>query len=143
MTDKIEKQEKEIAMKGRFIAAIGRRKTATAQVRAYKKGTGVVVINNMKASQYFSKDIASTIKDPVKLVGLDKELDFSIVVKGGGKNGQADAIKHGISRILVQINEELRPTLNAKGLLTRDARRKERKKPGLKRARKAPQWAKR
>lgn len=143
MTEKIEKQEKEASMKGRFVAAIGRRKTSTAQVRAYKKGSGVIMVNGMKASQYFSKDLTVIVKEPAKLAGLDKDLDFSIMVKGGGKSGQAQAIRHGIARALLEMNEELKPVLGAKGLLTRDARKKERKKPGLRRARRAPQWAKR
>ena len=133
----------EVKFSGRFIPAIGRRKTATAQVRLYKKGAGVIIVNGMKASKYFAKDLVVIMKEPLKMVGVDKEYDFSILVKGGGKSGQAEAVRHGFARVLLKTNEELKQSLNAKGWLTRDARKKERKKPGLKKARKAPQWSKR
>jgi len=80
---------------------------------------------------------------PLRLSGLQKQLDFSIAVRGGGKTGQAQAIAHGIALCLLKLNPDLRAVLRAKGLVTRDARIKERKKPGLKRARRAPQWSKR
>jgi small subunit ribosomal protein S9 len=79
----------------------------------------------------------------LKLTGQGKDLNFSVHVNGGGLRGQAEAIRHGISRVLVTMDQNLRPSIKAKGLLTRDSRTKERKKPGLKKARKAPQWAKR
>ncbi|MBI4812134.1 30S ribosomal protein S9 [Candidatus Falkowbacteria bacterium] len=137
------KTEEPVKFKRRFMVAIGRRKTAIAQVRLYKNGSGVIVVNNQKVSQYFTPDLAIIVVQPLKLTGHLKNLDFSILVRGGGKKAQAEAAKHGISRTLVEHNKELRPSLKAKNLLTRDARKKERKKPGLKKARKAPQWAKR
>lgn len=139
---KIEKIE-EHKFKGKFIAAIGKRKTASAQVRLYKTGSGAMIVNGVKAGQYFAANLINTINQPLKVAGIAKDIDFSVVVSGGGKNGQAEAIKLGISRALIEFNEELLLALKAKGLLTRDSRKKERKKPGLKKARKAPQWSKR
>lgn len=139
---KIEKSE-EYKFKGKFIAATGKRKTAAAQVRLYKSGSGAMVVNGVKAGQYFPANLMNVISQPLKIAGLSKDLDFSAVVSGGGKSGQADAIKLGISKTLIEYNEELRAALKSKGLLTRDSRKKERKKPGLKKARKAPQWSKR
>lgn len=128
---------------GKYITAIGRRKTATAQIRMYEKGEGVVIVNNMTANDYFNPGIADIALQPIKLTNVGKDFDFSIVVAGSGKKSQAEAARHGISRILVKYNAELKPVLKAKNLMTRDARKKERKKPGLKKARRAPQWAKR
>lgn len=130
--------------KGKYITTVGRRKTATAQVRLYKDGTGAMTINGMAANQYFQEaELFSIINQPLKLTSLVKDFNISIIVTGGGKKGKADAVRHGISRALMEINSELRPSLKVKGYITRDARKKERKKPGLKKARKAPQWAKR
>lgn len=129
--------------KGKFTAAIGRRKTSTAQVRLYKKGNGAIMVNDLKASEYFPAGLCAMIKQPLKLTGNLREVNISVIVKGGGKKGQADAVRHGISRVLLLINEEYRMALKSKGWLTRDSRKKERKKPGLRRARRAPQWAKR
>ena len=139
---KIEKNE-EHKFKGKFIAATGKRKTAAAQVRLYKSGSGIIVVNGMKASQYFPANLVTVLNQPLKIAGLSKDLDFSVVVNGGGKSGQADAVKLGISNALPEHNEELRASLKAKDLFTRDSREKERKKPGLRKARKAPQWSKR
>lgn len=130
--------------KGKFIYAVGRRKTAVAQIRLYRNGTGIISVNDKKMSQYFSENELSTILiQPLKLTGNIKNLDFSIIVRGGGKRGQAEAARHGIARALLIFDKNLRPTLKTKGLVTRDARKKERKKPGLKKARRAPQWSKR
>jgi len=117
--------------------AIGRRKTAIAKVKALK-GTGKITINE--------KEIANPSRvytEPLKLVNFDKKLDLFVRVRGGGISGQLGAIRLGFARILIQIDPELRKTLKLEGFLTRDPRMKERKKPGLKGARKAPQWAKR
>jgi small subunit ribosomal protein S9 len=129
---------------GKYSVMIGKRKTATSQVRLYEKGSGIIVINGQALDVYFTvlAHRAAAIQ-PLLTAGLQKSLDFSVLVSGGGKAGQADAIAHGISLCLVKLNEELKPLLKAKGLITRDARIKERKKPGLKRARRAPQWSKR
>lgn len=140
----IEKSEEPIKFKGKFIKAIGRRKSSIAQVRLYKNGAGNIIINNRKINNFFPLIThRSIISQPLKLAGHLKDFDFSILVKGGGKNGQAEAIRHGISRALIAAEKEFKPILKAKDLLTRDSRKKERKKPGLKKARRAPQWAKR
>ncbi len=140
---KIKEQSEIPKFKGKYINAIGRRKKSSARIRIYKKGTGIIVINNFKAEEYLNQDYIKILKQPLKLTGHLRDLDISILVKGGGKKGQAEAIRHGLSRALLAIDKDLRPALKAKGFLTRDARRKERKKPGLKKARRAPQWSKR
>lgn len=129
--------------KTHFYAAVGRRKSAIATVRLLR-GKGVLTINNQPAEKYLNNDtLMRTIKTPLVLVGQSEKLDVSIRVKGGGKRGQAEAISLGISRALNEMSEDLRPTLKKAGLLTRDSREKERKKYGLKKARKAPQFSKR
>lgn len=120
-----------------FIATVGRRKRAVARVRL-KKGKGSLVINNKQVT-----DPHPAIVEPLVLTGTEKKVDISIKVVGGGLTGQAEAMRHGIARALVELNHDFKKTLKKAGLLTRDPREKERKKPGLKRARRAPQWAKR
>jgi small subunit ribosomal protein S9 len=142
-TNEQKKDERPIEFKGRFISAIGKRKTSTAQVRLYKNGKGIIIVNDLRLNQYFTSNQAALINKVLKLTGHLRDLDFSIKVSGGGKRGQVDAIILGIARALVSLDKELRPALKAKGWLRRDARKKERKKPGLKKARRAPQWAKR
>lgn len=137
------KSEEPMKFKGHFISATGKRKTATAQVRLYKKGTGVIVVNDMKVGKYFPANLVALVNQILKLTGHQRDLDFSIRVAGSGKKTQANAILLGIARALVEMDIELRPAIKAKRWLTRDARKKERKKPGLKKARRAPQWAKR
>jgi len=140
----LEKKEKiSYDFQGSFVNTIGRRKTAVAQVRFYKTGTGFIAVNNMKAEQYFTAAAITVLTQALKLSGHVKDFDFSLMVNGGGKKSQAEAAKLGIARALILFDKDLRPALKAKDLLTRDARKKERKKPGLKKARKAPQWAKR
>ncbi len=127
-----------------YFYASGKRKTSIARVRLYTNGKGDIVVNGKPAQDYFtlltSKGI---INSPLKLTGTHNQFDISIKVLGGGMSSQAEAVRHGISRALLEFNPELRPTLKKAGLLTRDARIKERKKPGLKRARRAPQFSKR
>jgi small subunit ribosomal protein S9 len=102
-----------------------------------------MIINNESFEKYLDTEEQNIIvKQPIILTGSES-IDFSIVVNGGGKTGQAEAIRNGIAKCLIEYNEELRPSLKSKGWLTRDARKKERKKPGLKKARRAPQWSKR
>lgn len=143
MTEVKNKTEETVKFKGRYIETLGKRKTASAIVRLYKTGSGVMIVNGQKIDEYLTVEQVVLATTPLKVTGFGKDFDFSIITSGGGKTGQADAIKLGITRALVEMNEELKPILKAKDLMTRDSRRKERKKPGLKRARRAPQWAKR
>ncbi len=130
--------------KKEYIYAVGRRKTATAQVKLYKKGKGEVEVNSQKIEEYFPTfSWQAIIYAPLKVVGQAERLKVVAKVSGGGKISQAEAIRHGISRALLEINPNFRKPLRKHGYLTRDPRMKERKKPGLKRARRAPQWSKR
>jgi small subunit ribosomal protein S9 len=127
-----------------YFYAAGKRKTAIARVRLYPKGKGIITVNEKPMNEYFKLlTSAGIIGSPLKMTGLSKEFDVSVKVQGGGISAQADAIRHGISRALLCYNDTLRATLKKAGFLTRDARIKERKKPGLKRARRAPQFSKR
>ena len=128
---------------GKYIQANGKRKTSTARIRLYIKGKGIFVVNSNRLSDYFDQNSVTIINQPLKLTANLKEINLSIIVKGGGKKGQALAIRQGITKALISMDNELRPTLKAKGWVTRDPRKKERKKPGLKKARRAPQWSKR
>lgn len=127
----------------RYIAGTGRRKSAVALVRL-TRGSGEFVVNQKKLSDYFG--LASwqdTVLAPLKLLSKTKDYDISVKVRGGGVSAQADAVSLSIARALIEENEELRGTLKKAGHLTRDARIKERRKYGLKKARKAPQFSKR
>ncbi len=128
-----------------YLYAVGRRKTAVARVRFVKRedGKGEVEVNEKSVEEYFPKEIVPVVLEPITLANTTFDGKFTVRVVGGGTKSQAEAIRHGIARILVQINEDWRPLLRSKGCLTRDSRMKERKKPGLKRARRAPQWSKR
>ncbi len=121
----------------------GRRKHSLARVRLYQ-GTGKVTINGRDIDDYFGLETLKLIsRQALALCNLTENFDVVCTVAGGGVTGQAGAIRHGISRALLQYNAELRPTLKAAGFLTRDPRMKERKKYGLKAARRAPQFSKR
>jgi len=123
--------------------ATGRRKTSVARVRLIP-GSGKVKINGKAAEQYFSVEkVISSMFTPLKTTNTDGKFDIYANVTGGGFRGQADAIKHGIARALLQFDETLKPMLKKEGFLTRDSREKERKKYGLHRARKARQYRKR
>jgi small subunit ribosomal protein S9 len=140
----LKKAEAPATATSRYFYAVGRRKCAVAQVRVYPGGKGNIVINNKDLKVYFPPfEFQNTILSPLKLAGQDSAVDVSVKVKGGGKRGQADSIRHGIARALLLLDKDYRKSLRKAGFLTRDARVKERKKPGLKRARRAPQWAKR
>ncbi len=136
-------EKENVKFKGRFIEAIGRRKTSVAIVRLYKKGSGSIIVNGKKLSEYFPADKITVVMAPLKLTSVGREIDLSIKAEGGGMTGQAEAARHGITRVLIKMDENYKAVLKAVNLLTRDARKKERKKPGLKRARRAPQWSKR
>lgn len=123
--------------------ARGRRKEAIATARLYP-GKGEIVVGETPAADYFNNDALMTVvEQPVKLAGQEQKLRISLHLKGGGKRGQADAARLAIARALNEMSDDLRATLKKAGFLTRDPREKERKKPGLKRARKAPQFSKR
>ena len=123
--------------------ATGRRKTSSAWVYL-KKGKGNISVNDKKLDEYFGRKVAQMlVMQPLELFDLTEKIDVNIKVKGGGSFGQAGAIRHGISRALTMFDEELRPQLKKSGLLTRDSRRVERKKPGLVKARKSKQFSKR
>ncbi len=127
----------------RYYYGTGRRKSATAQVRLYPEGNDIVV-NEKPAEEYFSRQIdLLRVKEPLVVTGMEGKFRVTVRVNGGGVSGQAGAVRHGIARALLEADPELRPTLRKGGFLTRDPRVKERKKPGLKRARKAPQYTKR
>ncbi len=127
-----------------YFYGTGRRKKSVARVRLYQ-GTGSVKINGRDIDDYFGLDTLKLIvRQPLNLTGTADKFDIECRVAGGGVTGQAGAIRHGIARALLQFNsEELRPQLKKAGFLTRDPRMKERKKPGLKAARRAPQFSKR
>ena len=122
----------------------GRRKSSVARVRVYENGTGSIIINGREIDNYFGLDTLKLIvNQPLVAADLVGKVDVVVTVAGGGVSGQAGAIRHGISRALLQLNPEYRATLKAAGFLTRDPRMKERKKYGLKAARRAPQFSKR
>ena len=123
--------------------ATGRRKTSSARVYL-KKGKGKIRVNNSELGSYFGRKVAQMlVLEPLELTKLVEKIDIDVKVKGGGSFGQAGAIRHGISRALTSFDEELRPQFKKAGLLTRDPRRVERKKPGLVKARKSKQFSKR
>jgi len=130
-------------MSSKYHNGTGRRKTSIARVRLYP-GTGSIVVNDKPVEQYFSREAdVTTVFAPLRATNTAEQFQVLVKVCGGGVTGQAGAVSHGIARALQAANPELRQTLRQGGFLTRDARAKERKKPGLKRARKAPQYTKR
>jgi small subunit ribosomal protein S9 len=124
---------------------MGRRKTAVARVRLFPNGDGSVTVNGKNGRSYFGQReaLTSQLIAPLRLLELADQYNMTVRVVGGGTSGQAGAIRHGVARALLRINPEWKATLRKAGFLTRDPRMKERKKPGLKRARKAPQYTKR
>ncbi|HIY33194.1 MAG TPA: 30S ribosomal protein S9 [Candidatus Evtepia faecavium] len=122
----------------------GRRKSSVARVRVFPNGTGTITINGRDIDDYFGLETLKLIvRQPLDATDTLGKVDIVATVTGGGVTGQAGAIRHGISRALLEMNAELRPVLKAAGFLTRDPRMKERKKYGLKAARRAPQFSKR
>ncbi len=132
-------------IKGEYYYGMGRRKTAVARVRLFPNGTGNIVVNGKPANNYFGvrETHTSVVTAPLRVLDLGGTYDMTVRVVGGGTSGQAGAIRHGVARALLRINPEWKSALRRAGYLTRDPRMKERKKPGLKRARKAPQYTKR
>ena len=130
--------------KKKYYYGTGRRKSSVARVRVYENGNGSIIINGREIDDYFGLDTLKLIvNQPLLATDLVGKVDIVVTVAGGGVSGQAGAIRHGLSRALVALNAENRPTLKAAGFLTRDPRMKERKKYGLKGARRAPQFSKR
>jgi small subunit ribosomal protein S9 len=127
-----------------YYEGVGRRKTATARVRIYPGGDGTFIVNDRPVAEYFSRvgDV-DHLMAPLRAVEQEGRFNVSVHVNGGGVTGQAGAVQHGLARALLRLDPELRPILRQAGYLSRDARMKERKKPGLKRARKAPTYTKR
>jgi small subunit ribosomal protein S9 len=121
----------------------GRRKTSTARVYL-RSGDGSITVNQRPLDQYFGREVARMIvRQPLQLVELNDKFDINVTVQGGGSFGQAGAIRHGITRALMEYDESLRGALRGAGYVTRDAREVERKKVGLRKARKRPQYSKR
>ena len=130
--------------KRKYYYGTGRRKSSVARVRVYENGTGAITITGRDIDNYFGLDtLKMVVRQPLATTDLLGKVDVVVTVCGGGVTGQAGAIRHGISRALLVANAEYRPSLKAAGFLTRDPRMKERKKYGLKAARRAPQFSKR
>jgi small subunit ribosomal protein S9 len=126
-----------------YYEGIGRRKRSSARVRVYQ-GKGEFTVNGKALTEYFPRlGDADTIMEPLKAATMENVVDVTVLVKGGGITGQTGAVRHGLARALVKMDPELHTIMRSSGFLTRDARIKERKKPGLKRARKAPTYTKR
>lgn len=139
----IEKTNKPFKKKS-YIYNVGKRKTAVATVRLHKKGEGKVEINGKDLLEYFGEaNLREIASSPLDLVTQRKNVNVTVKVAGGGKKGQAEAIRNGIAKALLELNPNFRKPLKKAGFLSRDSRKKERKKPGLKSARRAPQWRKR
>ena len=127
-----------------YYEGIGRRKAATARVRIYPGGDGAFIVNDRPLDDYFPRvGDMENLMAPLQAVEQEGRVNVTVLVKGGGNTGQAGAVRHGLARALLKMDPDLRPVLRKGGFLTRDARMKERKKPGLKRARKAPTYTKR
>lgn len=134
----------ESAKGGSFIPSVGRRKTSVARVRLIKNGKGTITVNSKKMEAFFTTfDLREQVVAPLKTVGQETAVDVSAKVEGGGIRGQAEALRQGISRALIELNPTFRTALKKLGYLTRDSRKRERKKFGKKSARRSPQWSKR
>jgi len=128
----------------KYLETVGRRKTAVARIRLTEADKTTYVVNNLKLFEYFpTGDLQGIVKDSLKETKIETKFFVSALVKGGGLVAQAEAIRHGISRALLIFDKDLKKTLKKAGFLKRDPRMKERKKFGLKKARKSPQWNKR
>ena len=131
-------------MASQYYEGIGRRKESSARVRIFPGGTGRLTINDRDGQEYLSREgDFEIVMQPLTVIGQERSYDISVHVNGGGVTGQRDAIRLGLARALIELDPDIKPQLRDAELLTRDARVKERKKPGLKRARKAPTYTKR
>jgi len=146
-TTKKKTAKKEKPVKGKkvqYFEGVGRRKTSVARVRIYPTGENAFLINEKPYQEYFKDPFYhEIIFAPLKKINQLSKFKVTVKVKGGGLTGQAEAIRHGLARALVKFNPNFKKPLKKAGFLTRDPRERERKKPGLKRARRAPQWSKR
>ena len=130
--------------KNPYMYGTGRRKSSVARVRVYPNGSGNITINGRDAEEYFALEtLKMVVRPPLNATETLGKVDIIATVEGGGVSGQAGALRHGISRALLLVNPDFRPILKKAGFLTRDPRMKERKKYGLKAARRAPQFSKR
>ncbi len=130
-------------MSTKYNYGTGRRKTSTARV-FLKSGSGQIIVNDRPLDEFFGRETARmVVRQPLELVDMADKFDIKVTVVGGGTTGQAGAIRHGITRALMELDETLRPALRTAGYVTRDARKVERKKVGLRKARKRPQFSKR
>ena len=130
--------------KGAYFYANGKRKNAVATVRLYPEGQGELTVNGEKLREWADDEhMVFTVNQPLETLSAKKDVDIEIITRGGGKKAQAEAIRLGISRAFVKKDMTLREQLKSKGFMTRDSRTKERKKPGLRGARRSPQWSKR
>lgn len=137
-------KETKTSVKEKYFEAVGRRKTSVARVRLFVKEKGKISVNERVFEEYFpTKELQNVILDAFVKVGLSGKFAATVKLNGGGIHSQAEALRHAISRALLKFDVQNRPTLKKAGLLTRDPRAKERRKFGLKKARKAPQWSKR
>jgi small subunit ribosomal protein S9 len=143
-TDKKENISESATNQGKHFYAIGRRKTAIARVKLFPKGSGKFMINGKDYKEFFPHfSLIQNLEAPFEAVGQLGKFDVEIKILGGGAKSQSEACRLGIARCLVKVDEANKKVLRAVGFMTRDPRAKERKKPGLKRARRAPQWSKR
>ncbi len=135
------------AFKGKYHYGTGRRKSSVARVRFYpsqKESKIAITVNGIDYKKYFvTLELLKIVEDCFRVLGIKEKVTVSAIINGGGKKGQAESLRHGIARALTLWDENNKVTLRENGFLTRDPRKKERKKPGLKKARRAPQWQKR
>ena len=140
----VKKMPKKESSAVKYVEAVGRRKTAVARVRLYAKGKRDILVNNKDYQVYFPDlEMQKTILQPLEVMKSEDKFSVSVKVKGGGLHSQAEALRHGLAQTLVKFNADFRKRLKKSGFLTRDPRMRERKKFGLKRARRGPQWSKR
>ena len=139
-----EESSNSVKMAGDVYTAVGRRKQAVARVKLQRGATASIMVNEKELATYFPTfELQLYVNAPLDLTSTKEMMGVMVKVSGGGIRGQAEAVRHGISRALLEFNPEFRKTLRSEGFLTRDPRVKERKKPGLRRARRAPQFSKR
>jgi len=139
-----EKEEKEEREEKEYYEGVGRRKTSTAVVRLYTKGDSKIMINDEPYEEYFPNlEMQEKVTDALEEMNTEDKFKVSVMVEGGGLHSQAEAVRHGMARALVDLNPSFKKRLKRSGYLTRDPRMKERKKPGKRGARRSPQWQKR